>query len=145
MFRVDYDTMEITMHKGDTGSFSLKAAKKSGDPWTADDRLQFVVAAQDGTIMIWKYFRLDDGRAVSGFENGEVVIEFHNDDTDDWPTGVYNTELRYDITPVWDGDDIPEDDIVDATRTDIAHICEGSCVRTVIQSHINIQHVYGRI
>ena len=145
MFKVDYDTMEITMHKGDTGSFSLKAEKKSGADWTEDDRMVFTVTSQDGSIMIQRYYRLDDGRTVSGLENGEVVIEFHNDDTDDWPTGIYSTELRYDITPVWDGDNIPTADIVDATRTDIAHICEGATVRTVLQSRINIQHVYGRI
>ena len=92
MFNVNLDTMEITMHKGDTGSFSLKAEKSSGDDWTSDDRMVFTVTSQDGTIMIQRYYRLDDSRTVSGLDNGEVVIEFHNDETDDWPTG---TEIRY--------------------------------------------------
>ena len=46
---------------------------------------------------------------------------------------------------MWDGENIPEDDMIDATRTDIAHICEGATVRTVKKAVLTIDRVYWRI
>ena len=144
MFNVNCDTMDVKMHQGDTGSFTLRAVKESGNDWTPDDRLVFTIAQEDGTIKLSRYYRLDDERTID-LGNGVAVIEFRNSDTDEWATGNYKMEVRYGISPVWDGENIPEDDMIDATRTDIAHICEGATVRTKIQSVLTIDRVYWRI
>lgn len=144
MFNVNYGTMDVKMHQGDTGSFTLRAVKASGNDWTPDDRLVFTIAQEDGTIKLSRYYRLDDERTID-LGNGVAVIEFRNSDTDEWATGNYKMEVRYGISPVWDGENIPEDDMIDATRTDIAHICEGATVRTKIQSVLTIDRVYWRI
>jgi hypothetical protein len=136
--------MDVKMHQGDTGSFTLRAVKASGNDWTPDDRLVFTIAQEDWTIKLSRYYRLDDERTID-LGNGVAVIEFRNSDTDEWATGNYKMEVRYGISPVWDGENIPEDDMIDATRTDIAHICEGATVRTKIQSVLTIDRVYWRI
>ena len=60
MFNVDLNTMAITMHRGDTGSFKVHASRKSGDSWTADDRMLFTIKNQNGVTVIQRFYRLDD-------------------------------------------------------------------------------------
>ena len=89
MFNVNYDTMDVKMHQGDTGSFTLRAEKTSGNEWTEDDRLVFTIAQEDGTIKLSRYYRLD-----TDLGNGVAVIEFRNSDTDEGATGSYKMEVR---------------------------------------------------
>ena len=141
MFNVDLETMEITMHAGDTGSFKVEAARETGTAWTEDDRALFTVKNQQGEIVLQRIYRLDDQWDLG---DGIFLVEFHNDDTDDWDAGSYSTELRFDISPIWDG--TPSDArCVNALATGAVHMVEGSVVQTEIQSTLTITGVHGKI
>lgn len=141
MFEVNPDTAAITMHSGDTGSFTLHAERASGESWTEDDRMQMTVTSPAGIIVMKRYYRLDDQYDLG---DGTVLIEFHNDDTDDWTPGAYSTEFRFDVDPIWEGGEIPTGRCVDALR-EAAQMVEGGMVRTQIQSTLTIQGVLGKI
>lgn len=140
MFEVDLETMEINMHAGDTGSFKIGAARESGAAWTEDDRMLMTVRNNQGEIVLQRIYRLDD---AWGLGDGVVLVELHNDDTDDWEPGEYSSELRFDISPVWNGEP-PTARCVDALTAGVAMV-EGPIVRTAIQSKITINGVYGYI
>ena len=140
MFNVDLETMEITMHRGDTGSFKVHGSRKDGTPWTEDDRMLFTVRNQQGEIVMQRIYRLDDQWDLG---DGVVLIEFHNDDTDTWEPTQYSTELRFDISPIWEGT-APTARCVDALKTS-AKMVEGSIVRTTLQSSLTINGVLGNI
>jgi len=142
MFNVDLETMAITMHQGDTGSFKVKGERESGTAWTEDDRMLFTVMNAQGEIVMQRIYRLDDQYDLG---DGRVLIEFHNDDTDQWPTGQYTTELRFDVSPIWDGTPIPTARCVDALVPGTPKMIEGPVVRTVIQSTLTIVGVLGDI
>lgn len=137
MFNVDLETMEITMHRGDTGAFKVSATRESGTAWTSADRALLTID-KDGTPVIQRFYRLD-----TALGNGKIQIEFHNDDTDTLENGQYNTELRYIINPYWDGT-APVNDVTDALAVD-ASIVGGDIVRTVIQSTLKIDDIYGEV
>ena len=141
MFAVNLETMEITMHQGDTGSFKIGAARKSGTAWTEDDRALFTVRNQQGEIVMQRYYRLDDQYDLG---DGKILVEFHNDDTDQWEQGTYETELRFDVSPIWDGD-APTGRCENALLPGVAQMIEGSLVRTAIQSTLTIQGILGEI
>jgi len=143
MFNINHETMEIDMHRGDTGAFKVAATKESGQPWGEHDRMMFTVSAADGTDKIRRLYRLDDSRTETDLGNGVVQIEFHNDDTDTWPTGIYTTELRFIGDAVWDGEELTSDCVNDLL-TD-SHIIEGALVRTPLQSTLNIRNIIGEV
>ena len=142
MFEVNPETAAITMHSGDTGSFTLHAERASGESWTEDDRMQMTVTSPAGIIVMKRYYRLDDQYDLG---DGTVLIEFHNDDTDSWENGAYETERRYVIDPVWEGT-APTERCADALRTS-ARIVEGSVVRVPATGHatMNIDDIYGEV
>ena len=140
MFNVNLETMEIKMHAGDTGSFKVHAERGSGDAWTDEDRMLFTVRDGVGEIVLQRIYRLDD---QWGIGDGTVLIEFHNDDTDQWASGAYSTELRFDISPIWQGT-APTARCVNAL-TSSAKMVEGAIVRTKIQSTLTIDGVLGNI
>lgn len=142
MFNVDLETMAITMHQGDTGSFKIGATRESGDEWTSDDRMLFTVKNGQGEIVLQRIYRLDDQYDLG---NGKVLVEFHNDDTDEWDPGTYTTELRFDVDPIWDGSPIPTARCVDALAEGVPKMIEGSIVRTTIQSTLTISGILGEI
>ena len=139
MFNVD-ETGNVTMHRGDTGAFKVRATRQTGEAWTADDRLLFTIRNASGDIVIQRIYRLDDD---DGLGNGVVEIQFHNSDTDSLPNGTYQVERRYNVHPYWDGTP-PEGMCVDALTAD-ARMIEGDCVRTVFQGNLTISDVYGDI
>ena len=141
MFNVDLNTMAITMHQGDTGSFKIGATRESGDEWTSDDRMLFTVKNGQGEVVLQRIYRLDDQYDLG---NGKVLVEFHNDDTDQWDAGTYSTELRFDVSPIWDGT-APTARCVDALSPGTPKMVEGSIVRTTIQSTLTISGVLGDI
>lgn len=141
MFKVDLEKVEITMHAGDTGSFKMAAARKSGTAWTSDDRMQMTVTDQGGEIVMQRWYRLDDQYDLG---DGKVLIEFHNDDTDEWEPGQYSTEFRFDVSPVWEGT-APTGRCENALAYTGVRMIEGSIVRTVIQSTLTIVGVLGDI
>ena len=71
-------------------------------------------------------------------------MEFHNDDTDQWEAGTYSTELRFDVSPIWDGT-APTARCVNALSPGTPKMVEGSIVRTTIQSTLTISGVLGDI
>ena len=87
-----------------------------------------------------RWYRLDDQYDLG---DGTVLVEFHNDDTDDWDAGTYNTELRFDVSPIWSGT-APTARCVDALTAGVEMI-EGAIVRTPIQSTLTIRGVLGKI
>lgn len=137
MFSVNLSTMEITMHRGDTGAFKVSATRESETAWTSDDRALFTVK-KDGDVYIQRFYRLD-----TDLGNGVIEIQLHNDDTDHLENGQYTTELRYIVHPYWDGT-APEGDCVDALTAGVA-IVDGDVVRTVIQSTLAINDIYGEV
>lgn len=140
MFEVNLDTMEIKMHRGDTGSFKVAAERASGTAWTEDDRMLFTVRDAQNEVVLQRFYRLDDQWDLG---DGVALIEFHNDDTDRWANGVYNTELRFDVDPVWNGE-APTARCVDALTAGVRMV-EGSVVRTAIQSTLTIDDIYGEV
>lgn len=142
MFHVDLETGDIKMHRGDTGSFKIHAIRSGGGEWTADDRMIFTVRDAQQAVVLQRFYRLDD---AWGLGDGTVLIEFHNDDTDSWDNGTYDTERRYVIGPVWDGT-APDERCADALRTS-ARIVEGSVVRVPATGHasMNIDDIYGEV
>ena len=140
MFSVNLENMEIKMHAGDTGSFKVHAERESGTAWTENDRMMFTVKDGAGEIVLQRIYRMDDQWDLG---DGVVLIEFHNDDTDQWESGQYATELRFNISPIWEGTP-PTARCVDAMR-ESAKMIEGAIVRTMIQSTLTISNVYGDI
>ena len=142
MFDVNLDTMAITMHQGDTGSFKIGATRENETAWTEDDRMLFTVKNGQGETVLQRIYRLDDQYDLG---NGKVLVEFHHDDTDEWDPGTYTTELRFDVSPIWDGSPIPTARCVDALVAGTPQMIEGSIVRTVIQSTLTISGILGEI
>ena len=140
-FVVDEDKVEINMHAGDTGSFKMHAERENGEDWTSDDRMQMTVMNTSGEIVMQRWYRLDDQYDLG---NGWVLIEFHNDDTDDWEPGQYSTEFRFDVSPVWQGT-APTGRCENALAYTNVKMIEGAVVRTAIQSTLQIVGVFGKI
>lgn len=141
-FSVDMESMDIRMNRGDTGSFKLKATRTSGDAWTDEDRMLFTVKDGSGTIRMQRIYRLDD---QWGLGDGVVLIEFHNDDTDTWDNGSYSTELRFDVSPVWNGTPSEARCVDQLGPGDHAEMIEGPVVRTVLHGTLTIENVLGDI
>lgn len=144
MFEYDKTTGAVTMHQGDTGSFYVHCQRKSGTPWTENDRMILTIGPRDDPV-IQRYYRLD--RADTG--NGRILIEFKNADTDQVPTGSYPLERRYVINPTWDLDEgasIPTEDCANAL-TSGARIIDGHIVRVPEhgQSSLTLTDIYGEV
>ena len=139
-FQINLETGDIKMNAGDTGSFKVHGSRKSGASWTEDSRMLFTIADSAGEIVLQRIYRLDDQYDLG---DGTVLVEFHNDDTDEWDAGQYFTELRYDVSPIWSGT-APTARCVNALTAGVKMI-EGSIVRTTIQSTLTIQGVLGNI
>ena len=140
MFNVNLSTMDITMHRGDTGSFKVAASRASGEAWTEDDRMILTVRDPSGAIVMQRFYRLDDQWDLG---DGVVLIEFHNDDTDQWGNGSYATELRFVISPIWSGT-APTARCVNALTAGVRMV-EGAIVRTVIHANLAIDDIYGEV
>ena len=139
-FEIDLETGDIKMNAGDTGSFKVHCARKSGNDWTENSRMLFTITSPTGEIVLQRIYRLDDQYDLG---DGVVLIEFHNDDTDEWDPGMYQMERRYCVTPIWDGT-APTGRCVDAL-TASAKMVEGTPLRTVFQGTLTIESVQGRI
>ena len=140
-FQVDYETGDIKMNAGDTGSFKVHASRKNGEDWPSDSRMLFTVKNQQGEILMQRIYRLDDQWDLG---DGVVLIEFHNDDTDDWEAGDYSMERRYDVYPIWDGTPSTARCVNELAEGTVMMV-EGVTVRTVFQGNLHIDGVSGRI
>ena len=109
MFSVNFDTGAITMNVGDTGSFELEAHRDDGTDWTEDDRAVFTVRGATGANVMERVYRLDDVE----LGNGVILVELHNDDTDNLTPGTYSWEVRFVVHPYYSADgQIIDGDIV---------------------------------
>ena len=109
MFQVNNATGAIVMNVGDTGSIEVHATRSDSEDWGEDDRAVFTVRNGAGQNIITRIYHLDDAE----LGNGVVLIQFHNDDTDDLDPGVYSWELRYVVNPYYDSNgNIVDGDIV---------------------------------
>lgn len=140
-FHHNPETGDIEMNQGDTGSFKVHCSRKSGEAWPAEARMLYTVRNAQGEIVLQRIYRLDD---AWGLGDGVVLVEYHNDDTDEWTAGTYSTERRYDLNPIWDGTP-SEARCVNALEAGVAQMIEGVPVRTVFQGSLRIDGVYGRI
>lgn len=140
-FIFDKATGNIEMNAGDTGSFKVHCSRLSGETWPSTARMLWTVTSPTGEIVMQRIYRMDDQYDLG---DGTVLIEFHNDDTDDWQPGTYQTERRYDIEPVWDGTPSAAR-CVDALQPGTAQMIEGVPVRTVFKGTLTIENVQGRI
>lgn len=140
MFNYNESGTEITMHAGDTGAFKVHATRATGVAWSNADRMLFTIKNGAGDIVLQRFYRLDDDE---GLGNGVVEIQFHNNDTDQWESGQYSIERRYDVNPRWNGD-APEGMCVDALTAGVRMI-EGDVVRTVVQGTLTILGILGDI
>ena len=139
-FVFDKNTGNVNMYAGDTGSFFLRVQRESVDSWPDTARMLFTVKGAEG-IVLQRIYRLDDQWDVG---DGIVLIEFHNDDTDDWTPGEYATEMRVSLEPVWEGTPSTAR-CVDALAEGAAQMVEGVPVRTVFRGSLTINGVDGRI
>ena len=140
-FVFNAETGDLTMYAGDTGSFAVHCSRHSGEDWPSTARMLFTVKGPTGEIVMQRIYRLDDQYDLG---DGVVLIEFHNDDTDDWAQGSYSMERRYDLTPIWDGTPSSAR-CVDALASGVAQMIEGDVVRTVFKGTITVNSVDGRI
>ena len=130
MFEITYPNGDIEMHRGDTGSYKVVPRRDDGEPWTSADRLIYSVKNAAGTVVLKRAYRLDrEGK------NGIADIEYHNADTDTWPGGTYEGELRAIIDAYWSIPDPPTADVVDLLalqeEMDVERIVvDGNTVRT---------------
>ena len=139
-FEFDPVTWAIKMNAGDTGSKWLRGLRDSGTPWTEDDRCLFTV--RSGTeIIMQRLYRLDD---QWGAGDGWFLFELHNNDTDSWSPGTYETEWRFGVSPTWDGGEAPEGRCVNALTAGVT-MNDGAIVRTKVQSTLEILDVLGKI
>lgn len=134
------DTGDIEMNAGDTGSFKVHCSRKSGEAWTEASRMLYTIKNQQGEIVMQRIYRMDDQWDLG---DGVVLIEFHNDDTDTWEPGDYQTERRYNVNPIWEG--TPSSARCVNALTSDARMIEGVPVRTVFKGNLHIEAVQGRI
>lgn len=139
-FVFDKDTGNVRMYAGDTGSYKLHVTRESGEAWTEDARLLYTITGASG-IVIQRIYRLDDQYDLG---DGWILIEFHNDDTDELDPGDYTIEGRANVDPVWDGTPSSAR-CVDALAAGAAHMIEGVPVRTLFKCTLHIDSVDGRI
>ena len=140
-FQIDLESGNVSMNQGDTGSFTVHCSRKNGESWPSQSRMLFTIKNTQGAIMMQRIYRLDD---QWGLGDGVVLIEFHNNDTDEWDTGSYQMERRYNVNPIWEG--TPSDArCVDALADGAAKMIEGVTVRTVFQGTLKIDGVQGKI
>ena len=139
-FRFDKTTGNIQMNAGDTGSYKMHVSRESGEAWTEDSRLLYTISGAQG-IVIQRIYRLDDQWDLG---DGKILVEFHNDDTDELPAGDYTIEGRANVSPIWDGTPSAAR-CVNALADGAAHMIEGVPVRTLFKCTLHIDGVDGRI
>ena len=141
-FEINLETGDIRMNAGDTGSFVVHCARKSGAAWPDTARMLYTIRNASNEIVLQRIYRLDDQYDLG---DGAVLIEFHNDDTDEWEPGDYKTERRYNVMPVWDGTPSDARCVDQLGPGDHAVMIEGVPVRTVFKGTLTIEPVEGRI
>lgn len=125
MFDVNESTMAVTLHKGDTGAYTVTLELDDGEDFVDGDVAIYEVW-QGTNRLIHREFNLQpDDPTYTEYGDGVFLIAFRNSDTDTWAAGSYNTEIRVSLNPI---------------RSSGA-VVDGDTVRTIVQSTITIQDV----
>ena len=140
-FQFDKNTGNIRMNAGDTGSCLWGCEIEGGAGWPSTGRGLWTVTRPGGEIVMQRIYRFDNQYDLG---DGWILMEFHNDDTDTWAAGTYETEWRFDLNPTWDGTPSTAR-CVNALAEGAAHMIEGVPVRTVFKGTLTIDSVSGRI
>lgn len=94
-FEINKDNSAISMHRGDTGAFSVTLKRTSGEAFGPNDRAIYTIKS-GSTTKIEREYALDD----ETLGNGKFIVGFRNSDTDTWAAGPYTTEIRVAINPI---------------------------------------------
>ena len=125
-FDVNLNTMAIDMHKGDTGSFWVQMELDDGSPFVEGDVAIFEVW-QGNARKLHREYELQPAEPDEKTPgDGLFLVEFENEDTDQWDAITYDTEIRVALNP---------------TREDES-VITGDTVRTMVQSKLNIKRVW---
>ena len=125
MWAVDESSMAVTMHRGDTGAYTVTLELEDGEEFVDGDTAIYEVW-QGTTMLIHREFNLQpDEPTYTEYGDGVFLIAFRNSDTDTWATGSYQTEIRVALNPI---------------RSSGA-VVDGDTVRTIVQSTIQINDV----
>ena len=125
MFDVNESTMAVTLHKGDTGAYTVTLELEDGESFVDGDVAIYEVW-QGTNRLIHREFNLQpDEPTYTEYGDGVFLIAFRNSDTDTWAAGSYNTEIRVSLNPI---------------RSSGA-VVDGDTVRTIVKSTITIQDV----
>ena len=125
MFSVNKQNMAISLHKGDTGAFTVTMSLRSGEPFVDGDVAIFEVW-RGTTLMMHREFNLQPDEATyNEYGDGKFLLAFRNSDTDTWAAGSYSTEIRVSLNPI---------------RSD-GKVVDGDTVRTMVQSTLTILDV----
>ena len=92
MFSVNTATGEIKLSRGDTGSVVFQA---TGYTFASEDRALFTMKSADGTVV---------KQAAYEIEDGAFTVDFLNAETDYLAPGSYSYDVRYVISPYYDGE-----------------------------------------
>ena len=141
-FVFDVETGNLTLYAGDTGSYAARVTRTGGEPWPETARLLYTVKNSAGDIVMQRLYRLDDQWDLG---DGVILVEFHNDDTDTWSAGMYSTEIRVDLAPVWEGTPSEARCVNQLGPGAAAVMVEGIPVRTLFKGTLTINSVDGRI
>lgn len=100
MFNYDVNTMQITLHRGNTGTVPFKI---TGHDFTGETAVAYFCMKQGSTVVKEGYYPLDS--------TGEFTVEFVNTDTDGLAPGTYEYDVHVVLDPVYDDND----NVVDGT------------------------------
>lgn len=125
MFNVDENSMAVTMHKGDTGAYTVTLELEDGEEFVDGDVAIYEVWQGTNRLIHKEYNLQPDEPTFEEYGDGVFLISFRNSDTDTWATGAYQTEIRVSLNPI---------------RSSGA-VVDGDTVRTIVQSTITILDV----
>ena len=122
---VNEETMAVTMHKGDTGAYTVTIELVDGESFVDGDVAIYEVW-QGNNMLIHREFNLQpDEPTYTEYGDGVFLIAFRNSDTDTWAAGTYDTEIRVSLNPIRSS----------------GKVVDGDTVRTMVQSTIQINPV----
>lgn len=121
-WNIDENTMAVTMHKGDTGAYTVTIELEDNEDFVDGDVAIYEVW-QGSTRKIHREFNLQpDEPTYTEYGDGVFLVAFRNSDTDTWDPGTYNTEIRVSLNPIRSS----------------GKVVDGNTVRTVVKSTIEI-------
>lgn len=121
-WNIDENTMAVTMHKGDTGAYTVTIELEDNEDFVDGDVAIYEVW-QGSTRKIHREFNLQpDEPTYTEYGDGVFLVAFRNSDTDRWDPGTYNTEIRVSLNPIRSS----------------GKVVDGNTVRTVVKSTIEI-------